>query len=287
MIGSIGSGSSAWNSLGTDFFQSVKPIYAKWNTQLALSALGELAGESSGVSPYSVNPVAARMMDAMQTDFAVQSQALVGAGYAEAKSQQVDSSLSQVNNLLTTVQVDILSMADGTMTDTQKAAKQSEIASALQTIDLVGNTTSFAGQRLLDGKPITYNPTTNPQSEISFTPPKVSTGSLGNDTSKLSDLSTLLEAGKYDDAMKVAKDAQSTILNGRAAGGNFSRAVQVETNIIGDQMVNTAKVYDQAASTVYSQKSFGDSMITSAILNMNRMNSRYQILNTLQSINAE
>jgi flagellin-like hook-associated protein FlgL len=281
MIGSIGSSSSSWYSSALNFSQSVAPIAAKWSTKLALNALGDLAKQSSGVSPYKLNPAAAMMMDTLESEWAVQSQSLIGAGYADAKAQIADSSLSQVNSLLTTVQTDILSMADGTMTDSQKAAKQLEIQSALQTIDMVGNTTTFLGQKLLDGNPITYNSNTNPNNAISYTPPKVSTASLGNDTGKLSDLSTLLSQGNYEDAMDIAKSAQSTIVNGRAAGGNFMRAVEVQRSMTLDQMESTASLYNQAAATVYSSKLNDDSSFNSTFLRRNASNVRYQIFSAL------
>jgi flagellin-like hook-associated protein FlgL len=221
------------------------------------------------------------MMDSLQTDLAVETQAVIGAGYAQAKASQVDSSLGQVNRLLTTVQVDILAMADGTMTDSQKAVKKMEIESALQSIDMVGNLSSFTGQKLLDGKPITYNATTDPQNEISFTPPKVNSGSLGNDSSKLSDLSSLLDAGKYDDAMKVVQAAQSTIRNSRAETGNFSNSVQIQKDIVLDQMVNTVSLYNQASAIAYSSKPKGNSFLTTSLLSMNSSNTRYQIFQTL------
>ena len=145
----------------------------------------------------------------------------------------------------------------------------------------MGNTTTFIGQKLLDGKPITYNSTTNPQNEIQFTPPKVSSASLGNDSGKLSDLSSLLSQGKYDDAMKIAKDAQSTILGGRAAGGNFAKTVQIQKDMVLDQMGNTTALYNQASAAVYSQPNRAGTAFTSAILNMNRLNTRTQILGAL------
>jgi flagellin len=279
MIGSIGS--SAGSSWSSNFTQSVSLIHAKWTNTLALASLGGLAQEFSGVSPYQLNPAAASMMDSLQSDLAVQSQGLVNAGYAQAKEQMVDSALGQVNGLLTTVQTDILSMADGTMTAEQKAAKQMEIQSALQSIDRIGNTTTFAGQKLLDGSKIIYNSTTSPSTQIEYAPPKVNAGSLGNDTGKLSDLSTLLDAGDYDAAMQIAKDAQSTIRNGRAAGGNFYNAVQVQSNMISDQMVNTAALYNQAASIVYGSSPRQKSPFSSMVMNMNNMNARYGVLQSL------
>jgi flagellin-like hook-associated protein FlgL len=279
MIGSVGSSTSY--SASSKLTQGLSAIRAQWSTSLSLASLGSFGLESSGVSPYSLNPAAASLMDSLQTDLAVQTQAVIGAGYADAKAAQVDSSLGQVNKLLTTVQVDILAMADGTLTDSQKSIKQMEINSALQSIDMVGNMTSFAGQKLLTGKPIAYNATTDPQNEISVTPPKVNTGSLGNASGKLSDLSTLLDEGKYDDAMKIAQDAQSTIRNGRADAGNFTNAVQIQKDIVLDQMENTVSLYNQAASIAYGSKPYGRSSIATSLLSMNSSNARYQVFQTL------
>ncbi len=281
MIGSVGNIGGSARYSGMDLSQGLSAIRAQWSTTLALRSLGSLALESGGASPYSLNPAAAARMDSLMSDMAVQSQALIGAGYAEAKAAEVDSSLSHVNSLLTTVQVDILSMADGTLTNGQKAVKQIEIQSALKAIDRVGNSASFAGQKLLDGKPITYNPTTDPQNEISFTPPKVSSGSLGNDAGKLSDLSTLLDEGKFDDAMKIVQDAEIAIRNGRAEGGNFANAVQIQKDMTLDQMENTMSLYNQSSAIVYGGNAKDHSSSASALLNMNRRNARYQIFQSL------
>jgi flagellin-like hook-associated protein FlgL len=285
MIGSIRSGSSFYSNSGVS--RTVSLISSKWSTTLSLAALGGFAQELSGVSPYSLNPAAAQMMDSLQTDMAVDSQILVNAGYAQAMTQQADSSLAQVNSLLTTVQTDILSMNNSSMTDEQKAAKQMEIQSALSAIDMIGNTTSFAGRKLLDGKPITFNATTDPSNQIEYTPPKVNTGSLGNDTGKLTDLATLLDEGNYQQAMEITQSAQQTIRNGRAEGGNFYNSVQVQSNMISDQMVNIASIYNQTAQTVYGSNAYKQSSFDTAIRNLTTINARYGILQSLLAgINA-
>lgn len=278
MIGNVG---SAAGYSAANFNQGLSAIRAQWKTTLSLRALGDLARDADGASPYSLNPAAAMAMDSLATEMAVQTQSLLGAGYAEAKASQVDSSLSRVNDLLTTVQVDILAMADGTLTDSQKSIKQSEINAALQSIDLVGRMTSFAGQKLLDGTPITYNPTTKPQDQISFTPPTVSTASLGGDTGKLTDLSTLLDQGKYDDAMKIARDAQTAVRNGRADAGNFTNAVEIQKSMTLDQMANTAALYNQASAAAYRSPSRNHSSMASSLLSISRSNARYAIYQAL------
>jgi flagellin-like hook-associated protein FlgL len=281
MIGAIGNVGSAAGYSAANFTQGLSAIRAQWKTTLSLRALGDLAQDGDGVSPYSLNPAAAMAMDSLASDLAVQTQSLLGAGYAEAKAAEVDSSLARVNDLLTTVQVDILAMADGTLTDSQKTIKQAEVNAALQSIDLVGRMTSFAGQKLLDGTAITYSPTTNPQDKIAFTPPNVNTGSLGGGTGKLADISTLLDEGKYDAAMKIAKDAQSAVRNGRADAGNFSNAVGIQKSMVLDQMTNTAALYNQASAAAYGGRSRSRSSITSSLLGMSTSNARYAIFQTL------
>ena len=85
MIGSIGNsiGSASFSALNLS--DNVKAIYGKWSTKIVLATLGDLASDSSGVSPYSLNPAAAMMMDRLQTDLAVESQAVVAPGMPKPK----------------------------------------------------------------------------------------------------------------------------------------------------------------------------------------------------------
>jgi flagellin-like hook-associated protein FlgL len=256
-------------------------LRSKWSTQLAKASLGELGWEASGKSPYSISPAAATMMDSLQSDLAVENQALVSAGYAQAKTQQVDSSLSSVNGLLNNIQVSVLRLADGNMTDSQKQVERMQIDTAVNTINSIGNNSSFLGQKLLDGTPITFNPTGKASDMTSFTPPVVSSATLGSDKGTLSDLAGKLAAGKFEDASSIVQGAQNTVRNGRAVGGSFANEVQDQTYAIVNQIESNTKLYNQTKASIVAQSSYKDSEFTAAISNLNRTNMRAQIGLTL------
>jgi flagellin-like hook-associated protein FlgL len=285
MIDSIGYASSTASNYGaSSFYRSTNMLRAKWSTQLAMSSLGPMGFEFSGKSPYSVNPSAAMTMDRRQSELAVQSQSLVNAGYAMAKTQQVDSSLSIVNDLLTNIQTGILSMANGTMTDTQRTAVRNQIEMTVNTINSIGNNSTFLGQKLLDGTPIVYSQTGQAGDEMSFTPPVVTSAVLGSDKGTLSDLSAKLSSGNYSDAMSIAQGAANEVRFGRAEGGTFANEVQNSMYSVLNQMEAETNVYNRAYSVVASQSNYdGNYDVDSAISNLNRTNLRAQIGLTLLS----
>ncbi|MGD0382787.1 MAG: flagellin [Thermoguttaceae bacterium] len=68
-----------------------------------------------------------------------------------------DTALSQVTTLLNTIQTLITQTAnDATISDSQKAANQTQIDSALDAINRIAQTTSYQGRNLLDGS-LDYN----------------------------------------------------------------------------------------------------------------------------------
>src|SRR5688572_27004739 len=73
------------------------------------------------------------------------------ASRAEALLSVADSAMSQVGELINTVESSALAAAGDGATDAEKAAYQQQIDAALEAIDRIGNTTQFNGRKLLDG----------------------------------------------------------------------------------------------------------------------------------------
>ena len=86
--------------------------------------------------------------------------AIEKASYNAARAQGMmhvaDSALSEVGNLLDTIRGNVVAAAGGGLSEAEMAAKQLEIDAALEAINRIGNTTSFGGQKLLDGSTMTF-----------------------------------------------------------------------------------------------------------------------------------
>ncbi len=62
-----------------------------------------------------------------------------------------DGAMSEISSLLTEIETAVIASAGNTLTDGEKAAYQSQIDDAINSIDRLTNTTTFNGTRLLDG----------------------------------------------------------------------------------------------------------------------------------------
>ena len=162
-----------------------------------------------------------------------------------------------------------------------------QIDTAVNTINSIGNNSSFLGQKLLDGTPITFNPTGKASDMTSFTPPVVSSAALGSDKGTLSDLVRQTGRRKISKTpRRSSKALQNTVRNGRAVGGSFANEVQDQTYAIVNQIESNTKLYNQTKASIVAQSSYKDSDFAAAISNLNRTNMRAQIgLTLLAGIN--
>ncbi|MBN2021271.1 MAG: flagellin [Pirellulales bacterium] len=70
---------------------------------------------------------------------------------ATATVQTADTGLAQIGGLLRDIKANVIAAAGGGLTDAEIAAKQIEVNAAVEALNRIGASTSFAGRKLLDG----------------------------------------------------------------------------------------------------------------------------------------
>lgn len=171
--------------------------------------------------------------------------ASANAGRAVGVTHVADAALSGVSDLIQMVRGDVQEAAGGFLSDDQLKAKQLEIDAALEAIDRIGQSTSFAGRKLLSGDSasdavtLTFDFSPEGNQPSSLTLPKVETARLGGTAGHLSDLasggSASLSSGNYAQAAEILDAAGQTVLDARAEAGSFERyTIDASQNLLDD-----------------------------------------------------
>jgi flagellin len=184
------------------------------------------------------------------------------AARADAVLAVADSALDQVGELLNTVESSALAAAGDTASDAEKAAYQQQIDAALEAIDRIGATTSFAGRNLLDGtaSELSFLVSADPAEAASVSLPQVSTGSLGGEAGSLRELvsggTASVAAGQPATSIEIVRQARSELQSARARAGAFqaltlesSRAVLSESAVQLTSALSSIRDADLAAET--------------------------------------
>lgn len=154
---------------------------------------------------------------------------------ADAVLAVADSALGQVGNLLNTVEASALAAAGDTATDAEKAAYQQQIDAALEAIDRIGATTSFAGRKLLDGSAgtLSFLLSADPADAVYVALPTVASSSLPGAAGALRDLASggtaSVAADQPASAIEIVRQARFELQRSRAAIGAF-QALTVESS---------------------------------------------------------
>ena len=169
-----------------------------------------------------------------------------------------DSGLGQVSSLLNDVRGAIVSVAGGGLSKAEVAAKQLEIDAAMEAIDRIGNTTSFAGRNLLDGQgsgdAMTFSFSLDVSQTASVAMPTINAAALGNGNGRLSDLTSGgkfdLSSGNLGQAMEVIDAASMDVLRGRAQAGAFEKyTIESSQEMLGSMEVNISSALSTILDT--------------------------------------
>ena len=169
-----------------------------------------------------------------------------------------DSAMSQVSDLLRTIQGKVAEAAGGGLSDAEKQAKQIEINAAIQGINAIGSNTSLGGQKMLNGDTITFNFSPIPNSTTKLTLPDVNSESLGGATGKLSDLaaggSANVVDGDLTKATQIVDSAEKQITQDRARLGAFDKyVVGTSSAVLESMQLNLSSSFSQIADTDIAQ----------------------------------
>ncbi len=167
--------------------------------------------------------------------------------------QVADSGLSEVSDLLSTIEGNLVEMAGGTLTPDQAAANQLEIDAALGAINRIGSTTNYMGRSLLDGGTLKFAITSDVGYVDEVTMPTVNTAELGGDAGTLSELASGGAAalgGDLSRGMEIVEQAASQISTARAELGSFARtALEASSDALGAAYVSMSQAYSQIMDT--------------------------------------
>lgn len=155
-----------------------------------------------------------------------------------------DSALAEVSSQLQSAQANLVTASsDATLSDGERAALQLEIDAALEAVDRIGATTSFAGRRLFAGDAeLRVAADASGTRFTSESLPAVSTGALGESGGRLYELrsggAASLESGDLERARNILTTAQSQVTTARARIGAFEHgAIDTTVRTVGDTLV--------------------------------------------------
>jgi flagellin len=150
------------------------------------------------------------------------------AARAGAVARTADSALGQVSGLLHRIRGNAVAAASGGRDAAELDALQRETDAALEAIDRIGNLTSFAGEKLLDGGDMTFLLSPNVSDTSALSLPRISTSLLGGTVGRLSDLASgggaSLARGDRTAAVEILNAADSQVLRARAVLGDFEKS---------------------------------------------------------------
>ena len=153
-----------------------------------------------------------------------------------------DGALSEINSLLTEIDSAIIASAGATATDAEKAAYQAQIDDAIDQIDRLAQTTSFNGNKLLDGS-TGYTVSGNNTSEVtdirvhrasSATGASISVSKSRTETQATMELMTAAPTGNVAFTV-TGEDGTSTTLNfnGTHTLNDIETAIDAQTGSTG------------------------------------------------------
>lgn len=186
----------------------------------------------------------------IQSELSALKAASSNAARASGMIRVADSALAEVGDLIGTIRGHVIEAAGGGLSEAEIAAKQLEINAALESIDRIGQGTSFLGRKLLDGGTLTFLFSPDVGQTATLQMPYVSTGALGGAAGTLSDLAeggpASLASGDAARAAAILDAAQEQVLFARAEAGVFEKyTVQSSQRVAADTEVALSRALSE------------------------------------------
>jgi len=206
------------------------------------------------INSGSDDPAGLIAVENLRAELTAVNEATDNAARAGAVVRTADSALGQVSDLLNTVRGNVVAAASGGRSEAELAALQMETDAALEAINRIGNSTSFGGEKLLDGSELTFvlSPDVSDVSTLSL--PAISTSALGGPPGPLSDLassgSASLADGDLTTAMEILDAAASQVLEARASLGAFEKyAIESAVQVLDGMEENLSAAFSRIFDT--------------------------------------
>jgi flagellin len=242
---SIGAGNTGVDL--TAQFQILKAFQQVTDSSIKLATLKRINRGSD-------DPAGLIAAESMRRDLKSMEKAYQSMERSRAVVHVVDSGLGQASALLNQIRGNVVAASGDSLSAEEKAALQLEVDAALEALDRIGNTTSFAGRKLLDGQSLQFLTGAEPGDLETLELPEVNSGSLGGDIGRLYQLrsggAASLTGGDLELAAEILDNAQMEIVTARAEAGAFERyAIDASQQVIADTMINVSGAYSQIADT--------------------------------------
>jgi flagellin len=191
---------------------------------------------------------------ALHRDLTAVEEAAAAAERTRALVRVADSAMGQAGELLNDIHANVLAAVGDTASPEQKAALQLEVDAALEALDRIGSTTSFAGKKLFDGQPLEFLVGTEPTDLKTLNLPELNSASLGGESGMLSDLrsggAASLDGGDSELAVEILDAARQEILAARAEAGAFERyAIDSTQEVLSQMSVDLSSALSHIADT--------------------------------------
>ena len=135
-----------------------------------------------------------------------------------------DSGLGQASDLLNQIEGNLVIAANGTSSPDERAAIQIEIDAAVNALDRIGVSTSFAGKQVFSGEATSVLTGPNPADTAQLDIPELSSVSLGGLSGKIADVRAGGVASDNPEAgVAIVSEARQQVLSARAGLGAFER----------------------------------------------------------------
>jgi flagellin len=206
--------------------------------------------------------------------------ALGNANRADAMLNVADGAITQISSLLTEIKTLVTQSAGDTLTEAEKAANQMEIDSAIDAIDRIVGTTTFNGERLLDGSAGVRTSMSGADAakirdvQVYTRPPGDTTASLTVNVTAAATRATTAESGWVDmSGDNVTLSAETTLsITGKLGSTSITLAAgSTQTDVI--DAINEATALTGVSATasstairLESQDYGSDSIISVSVL---------------------
>ncbi|MCA9122585.1 MAG: flagellin [Planctomycetaceae bacterium] len=168
-----------------------------------------------------------------------------------------DRGLGQASDLLNQIEGNLVASASGATSTDERAAHQIEIDAAVDALDRIGLSTTFAGRQVFTGEEISVltgpNPTDSAQLEI----PSLSSSALGGASGRLADVrSGGLASDNPQTGDAIVKEAREQILSARAELAAFERySIDSAQRLFDDTAVNLSASLSRIADADVAMES--------------------------------
>lgn len=225
-------------------------LRAQMQSDVATVRLATMQRLNSG----SDDPAGLIMATEIRAELAAINAAADNAARAGGVIDTADSALSEVSNLLTKIQGNVVAAANGGLSSAERQALQMETNAALEAINRIGHTTSFAGRALFDGGEMNFALAPDVAQYDTLSMPAIHTSSLGGDLGLLSDLASggvaNLVDGSVSNAATIVEAAGDQVASYRAELGAFRKyTIDAASNMLSDLKVNLTSALGQVMDT--------------------------------------